>query len=77
MDITNVEKRRQQLGIQKGWLAEQVEISRGAMGKILSGESKPTLIVALKIAHALNAPVEDLWGSLIESWKDEYNIKIK
>lgn len=49
-------------GIKKGWLAKQVGIAPGTLTKIVSGESLPTLPVALKIAEVLDTTVEDLWG---------------
>jgi DNA-binding XRE family transcriptional regulator len=57
-------------GIKKGWLAKQVGIAPGTLSNIFNG-SVPTLAVAMKIAAVMDTTVEDLWGHVIEDWKDE------
>ncbi|ADU30964.1 helix-turn-helix transcriptional regulator [Evansella cellulosilytica] len=53
-----------EMGIKKGWLANEVGIAPGTLTKIIKGESIPTLPVALRIADKLNTSVEELWGNL-------------
>lgn len=74
MNMTKLESIIIERGIKKGWIAKQVGISAGSISKIASGETKqPQLNVALKIAYLLNMTVEDLWGDIIDEWKEELN----
>lgn len=70
MSETNLEKIIADRGIKKIWLAGKVGIAPGTLSNILKG-SIPTLPVALKIAYILDITVEQLWGDLIEEWKEE------
>lgn len=54
----------------KGWLAKEAEISPGTLSLILKGESVPSLPVAMKLAIVLGLSVEDLWGYLIQEWRE-------
>ena len=49
-------------GLKKSWIAKKVRIAPGTLSKIISGESIPTLPVALRIADLLDITVEELWG---------------
>ena len=52
----------QERGLKKSWIAKNVNIAPGTLSKIISGESIPTLPVALRIAELLEETVEELWG---------------
>lgn len=56
-------------GYRKGWIAKKAGIAPGTLSKIISGESEPTLRVALRLAKILNKTVEELWGYLIKEEK--------
>lgn len=58
-------------GLKKSKIAERAGIAKSTLSKILSGESTPTLLVALRIAAVLETTVEDLWGHLNEKGDDE------
>jgi len=64
--VTPLESILRERGIKKTWLAQQVGVSNGTMTRLCSGESKPTIDVALKIARVLETSIEELWGYLIE-----------
>ena len=64
--MTPLESILQERGIKKTWLAKKVGVSNGTMTRLCSGESKPTIDVALKIARVLGTSIEELWGHLID-----------
>ncbi len=53
---------REPLGLTQGALAEQIGISRQALAAIELGKSMPSVTVALRLAEALQQPVEALFG---------------
>lgn len=57
-------------GLLKSWVARKAGIAPGTLSKIISGESEPTLKVALRLARVLNITVEELWGHLISGEKE-------
>ncbi|MFO0749011.1 MAG: substrate-binding domain-containing protein [Myxococcota bacterium] len=59
---SNVKRLREPLGLTQSVLAEQVGISRQALVAIESGKSMPSVVVALRLAEALQHPVEALFG---------------
>lgn len=64
--MTKVEQAIKESGYLKGWIAKQVGIAPGTLSLIIKGESKPSLVVAIKIARILNKSVEELWGYLVD-----------
>lgn len=62
--MNKLEVRIAERGLKKGWIAKQVGIANSTLSKIVSGESVPTLPVALKMAEVLETTVEALWGHL-------------
>lgn len=54
--------RRRALGMSQGELARAAGITRQALGAIESGRAQPGVTVALAIARALGASVEELFG---------------
>jgi len=65
-NMTVIGKVIEEEGFRKGWVAKKANIAPGTLSKIISGESEPTLRVALKLAKILNKTVEELWGHIIE-----------
>jgi DNA-binding XRE family transcriptional regulator len=71
MNRTPIEKVIFEKGYRKGWIAKRVGIAPGTLSLIISGESSPSLKVALKLAKLLEISVEHLWGHLIEEENNE------
>ena len=69
MKMTEVGRIIEEDGYRKGWVAKKAGIAPGTLSKIISGESEPTLRVALRIGKILNKSVEELWGHLIKEEK--------
>ncbi|MFB8275897.1 helix-turn-helix domain-containing protein [Nocardia colli] len=59
---TNVRRRREEAGLTLEQLSLQSSVSRAMLSKVERGEKSPTIGVASKIAHALDAPLSDLIG---------------
>ncbi|WP_300378123.1 helix-turn-helix transcriptional regulator [Henriciella sp.] len=53
---------RQKAGLTQAQLAEQVFVSRKTVNTIENGVFVPTTVLALKLAHALDCRVEDLFS---------------
>ncbi|MFC0271146.1 helix-turn-helix transcriptional regulator [Metabacillus herbersteinensis] len=64
--MTKVGRVIEEEGYRKGWVAKKAKIAPGTLSKIISGESEPSLRVALKLSRVLNKTVEELWGHLID-----------
>lgn len=60
--MTKISQAIEEQGYKKGWVAKQAGIAPGTLSRIISGETEPTLKVALKLAKVLNKTVEELWG---------------
>lgn len=69
MKMTEIGRIVEEDGYRKGWIAKKAGIAPGTLSKIISGESEPTLRVALRLAKILNKTVEELWGYLIKEEK--------
>ena len=54
VDIVNIKKRREQLGISQKELAERAKISQSFLCDIEQGRCKPSIDTAIKIAQVLN-----------------------
>jgi putative transcriptional regulator len=48
-------------GVSQRWLAQKVGCSHSTLGAIERGESAPNVYLAMRIARALGATVEELW----------------
>ncbi|TRW43429.1 helix-turn-helix transcriptional regulator [Georgenia yuyongxinii] len=59
--VAPVRARRKELGLTQAELAAAVHISRQTVISIESGGYAPSVYLALRIARALGAPVEDLF----------------
>ncbi|MFD1506425.1 helix-turn-helix transcriptional regulator [Georgenia yuyongxinii] len=59
--VVPVRARRKELGLTQAELAAAVHISRQTVISIESGGYAPSVYLALRIARALGAPVEDLF----------------
>jgi putative transcriptional regulator len=59
--LNRVEQFRGLAGLSRQELAEQVGVHYQTIGYIERGEYSPSLVLALKIASAANATVEDLF----------------
>ena len=57
----NVEKFRNDLGLSRQELAERVSVHYQTIGYIERGEYSPSLVLALQIATALEARVEEIF----------------
>lgn len=67
--VNRIEQARADRGLSRGELADMVGVHYQTLGYIERGEYSPSLVLALKIASAVNAMVEDLFwleGSLDE-----------
>src|SRR5579875_2786615 len=60
--IVALAARRRALGLSQGELARAAGITRQALGAIEAGRSQPSVTVALAIARALGATVEEIFG---------------
>ncbi|MRH87905.1 helix-turn-helix domain-containing protein [Nocardia sp. SYP-A9097] len=58
----NVRRRREEAGLTLEQLSIQSSVSRAMLSKVERGEKSPTIGVASKIAHALDASLSDLIG---------------
>jgi putative transcriptional regulator len=60
--MTNTLKlERTRINLSQQDLAEQVKVSRQTIHSIESGKFMPSYVLAIKIARALNIPVEELF----------------
>ncbi|MFI6317233.1 helix-turn-helix domain-containing protein [Nonomuraea sp. NPDC050556] len=59
----NVRRRREEAGLTLEQLSVQSSVSRAMLSKVERGEKSPTIGVASRIAHALNASLSDLVGA--------------
>ncbi|MBC9783575.1 helix-turn-helix domain-containing protein [Heliobacterium chlorum] len=50
-------------------LARLVDVGRSLINQIESGQSKPSLLTAIKIAVVLNKPVEELFQIENNDWR--------
>lgn len=48
-------------GKRQKWLAEQCGVTTGMINHIITGDSLPSLTVAIKLARALNSTVDDIF----------------
>ncbi|MEV6213313.1 XRE family transcriptional regulator [Nocardia sp. NPDC051833] len=58
----NVRRRREDAGLTLEQLSTQSSVSRAMLSKVERGEKSPTIGVASRIAHALDASLSDLIG---------------
>ncbi|MDI2128379.1 helix-turn-helix domain-containing protein [Yinghuangia seranimata] len=59
----NVRRRREEAGLTLEQLSVQSSVSRAMLSKVERGEKSPTIGVASRIAHALDASLSDLIGA--------------
>ncbi|NUR30109.1 MAG: helix-turn-helix transcriptional regulator [Catenulispora sp.] len=59
----NVRRRREEAGLTLEQLSIQSSVSRAMLSKVERGEKSPTIGVASRIAHALDASLSDLVGA--------------
>ena len=59
----NVRRRREEAGLTLEQLSTQSSVSRAMLSKVERGEKSPTIGVASRIAHALDASLSDLIGA--------------
>ncbi|MFI7416393.1 helix-turn-helix domain-containing protein [Nonomuraea sp. NPDC049684] len=59
----NVRRRREEAGLTLEQLSAQSSVSRAMLSKVERGEKSPTIGVASRIAHALDASLSDLIGA--------------
>ncbi|MEV5510210.1 helix-turn-helix domain-containing protein [Streptomyces orinoci] len=59
----NVRRRREEAGLTLEQLSAQSSVSRAMLSKVERGEKSPTIGVASRIAHALDASLSDLMGA--------------
>ncbi|MFI1916641.1 helix-turn-helix domain-containing protein [Nocardia sp. NPDC020380] len=58
----NVRRRREEAGLTLEQLSTQSSVSRAMLSKVERGEKSPTIGIASRIAHALDASLSDLIG---------------
>lgn len=56
-----IKERRAGLGLTQAELAEKVGVTRKTVNTVENGVFTPSALLALKLARALNVPVEDLF----------------
>lgn len=61
MLINNLDKIIEERGIKQNWLCIKADISPTTLSNCLNDRHSVSLIVALKIANALELRVEDIW----------------
>jgi transcriptional regulator with XRE-family HTH domain len=61
---SNVRRRREEAGLTLEQLSTQSSVSRAMLSKVERGEKSPTIGVASRIAHALDASLSDLIGGV-------------
>ncbi|WP_027341602.1 helix-turn-helix domain-containing protein [Hamadaea tsunoensis] len=59
----NVRRRREEAGLTLEQLSAQSSVSRAMLSKVERGEKSPTIGIASRIAHALDASLSDLIGA--------------
>lgn len=57
----NIRYYRSYKGVSQRWLAQKVGCSHSTLWAIERGESAPNVYLAMRIARALDATVEELW----------------
>lgn len=60
--IAHLKSLREPLGLTQAVLAEQIGISRQSLNSIEAGRTTPSVVIALRLAEALQQPVEALFG---------------
>ncbi len=65
MELTPIAKVIKEKGLRKGWVAEKAEVAPGTLSMIISGKSKPTIEVAIRLGRVLDKSVEELFGHLV------------
>ncbi len=60
---SNVRRRREEAGLTLEQLSTQASVSRAMLSKVERGEKSPTIGVASRIAHSLDASLSDLIGA--------------
>ncbi|GAA2047761.1 helix-turn-helix domain-containing protein [Catenulispora yoronensis] len=60
---SNVRRRREEAGLTLEQLSTQSSVSRAMLSKVERGEKSPTIGIASRIAHALDASLSDLIGA--------------
>ena len=56
-----IKSERERLGLTQAALAEMVAVSRKTINTVENGIFTPSTLLALKLAQALNVPVEELF----------------
>ncbi|MGW6919602.1 helix-turn-helix domain-containing protein [Kitasatospora sp. NPDC054939] len=59
----NVRRRREEAGLTLEQLSAQSSVSRAMLSKVERGEKSPTIGIAFRIAHALDASLSELVGA--------------
>jgi len=60
--ITKVKPQRRKVGLTQADLAAEVGVSRQTIISIENGTCVPSTFLALRLAHVLNKPVEELFN---------------
>jgi len=58
---TSLKRVMQEQGRKQKWLAEQLDINRDVLNRIVNGATLPNLRTAQKIAQILNVEINTLW----------------
>lgn len=79
MNVTNIVRlKRIEIGnLSQQQLAEMVGCSRQTIISIESGKMNPSVAIALKLSHALNTPVDELFSIEEGEEKDNFCKKVK
>ncbi|WP_229069272.1 helix-turn-helix transcriptional regulator [Actinoplanes sp. DH11] len=59
---TRIKAARKEVGLTQQGLAAAVGVSRQTIIAMESGDYAPSVYLAIKVARALQAPVERIWG---------------
>ncbi len=59
--ICHLKKYRQLAGLTQEELAEKVQVRRETISRLEAGKYNPSLKLAIDIARAVNAPIEDIF----------------
>lgn len=63
--MSKLKERREALGLTQRQVAEKIGIAESAYQRYERGVREPSISMALRLAKALNATVEELYSSLI------------
>ena len=67
--INRIRTMREQRGWTQEYLASLVQVSRQTINSLEAGRYKPSIVLALKLAHVFKAPLEEVFKLESTDWE--------